>query len=67
MANKFIVWKDVDGTVSEPEETIYSYEVDDIIVKSTYGNQYKCVEVNIADEKTIYCFKQGKPTYTFDW
>lgn len=65
--DKFIKYLDTDGTVSEPEETRYEYEIGDIINVNSYGNQYKCVEISSSNNKTIYHFKQGKKSITFDW
>lgn len=67
MRERFIVFMDVDGEISEPEKKNAEYKIGDIIARYSYDNQYKCVEIKTEGGQTTYLFKQGKRIYTFDW
>ena len=64
---KFRVWHNVDGTIDEPEEMKYDYEIGDIVKVESYTNQYKCVRIEKKDGNIFYHFKQGKMIYTYDY
>lgn len=65
--DKYIIYMDVDGDISEPKKVNCDYEIGDIITKYSYDNQYKCVEIASSDGSVRYYFKQGKRIYTYDW
>lgn len=67
MGDKFRVFKDVDGEVSEPIKITFEHEIGDIVHRYSHDNRYKCVEITSENGKTTYIFKQGERIYTFDW
>ena len=64
---KLIVYKDVYGSVSEPEHTQYEYEVGETISVDRYDNKYRCMKKEVVNGDLIQYFSQGKKTYTFDY
>ena len=64
---KFRVFHNEDGTIDEPEEMKWDYEIGDIVNVNSYTNQYKCVRIEKKDGNIFYHFKQGKMIYTYDY
>jgi len=64
---KFRVFHNEDGTIDEPEEMKWDYEIGDIVNVNSWTNQYKCVKIEVKDNDIYYHFKQGKMIYTYDY
>lgn len=67
MTEKFVVFKEADGTISDPKRTTFDYAIGDMINTDFYSKKYKCIEHLEEDNKLVYIFKQGKSIFTYDW
>lgn len=63
---KCIRFINYDGTIRH-ENTKYSYEIGEVISVNNSHNLYKCIDIINAIDRTIYCFKQGYKTISYDW
>lgn len=67
MTEKFVVFKEADGTITDPKRSTFDYAIGDIINTDFHSKKYKCIELMKEGSKLFYIFKQGKTVFTFDW
>lgn len=62
-----MVYHDVYGEISEPEETRFQYRVGEKITVNHHGNEFKCIKIEEVEGKILQHFKQAKRIYTYDY
>lgn len=64
--NKRIRLIKLNGEV-EDMSTTFDYTVGEIITVNNGNNFYQCIKIIKENDLVVYCFKQGKISYNFNW
>jgi hypothetical protein len=66
MKERFIIWHNADDTVDTPENTDYEYSIGKVL-RVNSRDMYKCIRIDEKNDSVTYHFKQGIPTYNYDY
>ena len=66
MGSNFIVYMYQNGSKSEPEFVHYEYRLGEVINVNS-NSKFKCIRKEIVNGKRIHYFKEGIPTYRYDY